>query len=210
MTIDISGNTVTANVLQVSSEDGTGRVDARIANNLVTTSNAFAAVAIYQTQTVGGSVPSARLCANVSANRVTNSYGSGVPDYYLIKHPSSPALELQGLLPSPATDVQAAAWLTSTDTAPPATVQVTPGPYTAATCATVVEPPAASGQAAAAPAQPASAAATPGADGPAVTEATLDAVTLGTLDPGQAVTVTVDVVIDDEFTGSQVCQRRPR
>jgi len=141
ITVDINNNNI-ANFgdsgIDVESRGGTGDVNARIANNTASTTATFPLAGMFLRSGNGTPSETSLLCVNVSANNV-NAGAGAVADYYLDRGtPATTLFQIQGLSPTPATAAQAVAYLTTTDSTPPATGDtVGGGTYTAATCGTV-------------------------------------------------------------------------
>ena len=137
ITVDINGNAITNfgdSGIDVESRGGTGDVNARIANNTASTTAAFPMGGMFLRSGNGTPGETSLLCVNVSANNM--SAGSGaVADYFLDRfNPTTTQFQIQGLSPASATPAQAEAFITSTDSASPATAFAENGTYTAATC----------------------------------------------------------------------------
>jgi hypothetical protein len=140
ITVDISNNNITNfgdSGIDVESRGGTGDVNARIANNTASTTAAFPLAGMFLRSGNGTAGETSLLCVNVSANNMSGGAGA-VADYYLDRFtPATTLFQIQGLSPASSTPAQAEAFITSTDSAPPATAFAENGTYTAATCGTV-------------------------------------------------------------------------
>ena len=210
ITTDINNNTVSGfgdSGIDVESRGGTGDVNARIANNTVSTTAATALAGVFLRSGNGTAGETSLLCVNVGSNNSTRV--GRVADYYLDRFDAATTTSSsRASSPSPATPAQAETYMISTDSAPPATAFAETGSYTAATCATVSF----GKRAASRSADGATAARTApqrraSGDQPVQALGSITPVSLDTLNPGETVTLTFDVTIDASFAGSSVCNQ---
>ena len=140
ITVDINNNNITNfgdSGIDVESRGGTGDVNARIANNIASTTATFPLAGMFLRSGNGTAGETSLLCVNASGNNMSGGSGA-VADYYLDRfNPATTLFQLQGLSPASATPAQAQSFIASTDSAPPATAFAEAGTYTAATCGTV-------------------------------------------------------------------------
>jgi uncharacterized repeat protein (TIGR01451 family) len=140
VTVDINNNTITGfgdSGIDVEARGGTGDVYARIINNSATTTATFPLAGMYLRSGNGTVGETSLLCVNASNNNMNGGAGA-VADYYLDRFsPTTTLFQIQGLSPAAATPSQAEAFIVTTDSAPPATAFAENGTYTAATCNTV-------------------------------------------------------------------------
>ena len=137
ITVDINNNTITNfgdSGIDVESRGGTGDVNARIANNTVSTTATFPLAGMFLRSGNDTAGETSLLCVNLSGN---NMRGAGaVADYYLDRFtPATTLFQIQGLFPASATPAQAEAFVVSITL--PDQPHCGNGTYTAATCATV-------------------------------------------------------------------------
>jgi hypothetical protein len=225
ITVDISGNTVTDfgdSGIDVESRGGTGDVNARISNNAASTTAAFPLAGMFLRSGNGTPGETSLLCVNASGNSMNGGAGA-VADYYLDRfNPATTLFQIQGLTPASATPAQAETYIVSTDSAPPATAFAETGTYTAAACASVsfAALPGTNqrvrdeGPRPALTAIPANVLADLGSRAGQVIRSLLSEfsvhtayasgetvnLTLGALEPGQQVTITFDVTVNDPLS----------
>ena len=231
ITADINNNTITNFGfigINVESRNGTGDVHARIANNSATTTASFPSYGMLLRSGGGTAGETSLLCVNLSGNDM--NAGSSPLDYFLDRNNTATTVfQIQGLSPSPANETQAAAYVASTDAG--STAAAFPATYTASTCATVSFASAPSniflaqnseGSAglssvqnyfalfaalrtkAADWAQDAIAASRVSTAHASPLLALITPVSLGTLNPGESITITFDVTINAGFSGTSV------
>lgn len=139
ITVEVASNRVNdfgESGIAVESLGGTGQVHAHIVSNTVTTTASSSLAALYLRSGDGSSGESNLLCVNLSSNKMTAD-ASTDGDYSLEQTTLATTFQIQGLSPVAATGAQAAAFVATTDSAPPASAVATPGNYTEATCQTV-------------------------------------------------------------------------
>ncbi len=234
ITTDINNNSVSnfGDVgIAVESIAGTGDVNARIANNTTSTTAGLPLAGMFLRSGNGTGGETNLLCVNLSSNNVNGGAGA-LADYYLRRpNPAtSNTFQIQGISPSPATAAQAQTYVISTDNAPPATAFASTGSYLNVSCSTVsfaalpTQPELASGvnqtRAPAADQTPAWNDALTSLEnsasnwisglihnmGVSTAHASGETVnlSLGTFDPGQAVTITFRVNVDNPTSATQV------
>lgn len=139
ITTEINGNTVNAfgDVgIAVESKAGTGDIHARIVNNTTSTTSATSYAGLFLQS--GNNTPgeTSLLCVNLSGNNISGG-SSALADYVLDRYATPTTFQLQGISPSPATAAQAQTYVSGTDTAPPASALASAGSYFNVTCSTV-------------------------------------------------------------------------
>lgn len=217
VTANIADNQVTDfgdSGIDVEALGGRGAMHVRIADNILTTTAAAPYAGLYLRSGDGTPGETSLLCVNLSSNHVDSG---SARDYYLERAtPDSTVFQLQGLTPSPATAAEVAAFLPTTDAAPPVTTVVAEGNYVNATCNPVSLPTLAGtlavdqSDSAAGPAASPKSDSSPAIDTlpPAPTfRAGTIALDLGALAAGQAMVITFDVQVNPPFTGEQVCNQ---
>lgn len=216
VTANIAGNQVTGfgdSGIDAEALGGRGEMHVRIADNTMTTTTTAPYAGLYLRSGDGTPGETSLLCVNLSGNSVDSG---SARDYYLERaNPDSTVFQLQGLTPSPATAAEVAAFLPTTDVAPPVTTVVAGGNYVNATCNSVSLPTLASAVIdqsgpAADPVASSKSDSSPTLDtfapGPTFRAGTI-ALDLGALAAGQATVITFDAQVDTNFTGEQVCNQ---
>lgn len=232
ITMEINSNTVNnfGDVgIIIESKAGMGDVHARVVNNTASTISTTSYAGMFLRSGNNTAGETSLLCVNLVGNNISGG-SAGLADYVLDRYVTPTTFQIQGLAPSPAIALQAQTFVIGTDTAPPATASVDTGSYLNATCSTVSFAALPSQTDLASELEKTSAAA---ADQTPVWQEALTSlentasswtrdlisslgvssarasgetvnISLGDMDPSQAVTITFQVTVDNSVSASQV------